>query len=96
MRDKMNKIIFLFLQLSYSAILHLESHCSIIANFFAIVYIYNFGCWTPLSLNAKVSLHVAFCKSNPNALNRRKGEKKVSLNNINSTKYMGQTSTISQ
>ena len=44
MREKMNKIIFLFLQLSYSAILHLESHCSIIANFFAIVGFYKFGC----------------------------------------------------
>ena len=40
----MNKIIFLFLQLRYNAILYLESHCSTIADFFTVVYIYNSGC----------------------------------------------------
>ena len=44
MREKKNKIKYLFLQLSYSVILHVELHCSIIAIFFAIVYIYNFRC----------------------------------------------------
>ena len=44
MREKMNKIMFLFLQLCYSAILHVELHCSTIANIFAIVFIYNSGC----------------------------------------------------
>ena len=39
MREKRDKIIFLFLQLSYSAILHVELHCSTIAKFFAIVHI---------------------------------------------------------
>ena len=55
MREKRNKIIFLFLQLCYSAILHVELHCSTIANFFAIVYIYN-------------SLHLAFAIPSANAL----------------------------
>ena len=32
--EKENNILFLFLQLSYSVILHVESHCSTIANFF--------------------------------------------------------------
>ena len=41
MREKINKIIFLFLQLSYNAILYVELHCNTIANFFAMVYIYN-------------------------------------------------------
>ena len=44
MREKKNKIKYLFLQLSYSVILHVELHRSIIAIFFAIVYIYNFRC----------------------------------------------------
>ena len=44
MREKRNKIKFLFLQLSYIVILYLELHCSTIANFFALVYIYNFRC----------------------------------------------------
>ena len=39
MREKRNKIIFLFLQLSYNAILHVELHCSTIAKFFAIMYV---------------------------------------------------------
>ena len=44
MREKKNKIKYLFLQLSYSVILHVELHRSIIAIFFAIVYIYNSRC----------------------------------------------------
>ena len=40
MREKRNKIMFLFLQLCYNAILHVELHCSTIANFFAIVCTY--------------------------------------------------------
>ena len=44
MREKRNKIMFLFLQLCYSAILHVKLHYSAIANFFVIVYIYNFEC----------------------------------------------------
>ena len=44
LREKKNKIIFLVLQLSYNAILHLESHCGTIVNFFAIFYIYKSGC----------------------------------------------------
>ena len=34
MREKRNKIMFLFLQLCYSAILHVKLHYSAIANFF--------------------------------------------------------------
>ena len=56
MREKMNKIIFLFLQLSYSAILHVELHCITIAKFFTIAHIY------------KISLHLAFNRSNVKAL----------------------------
>ena len=41
----MHKILISLLQLSYSVILHLESHCSTIANFFAIVKLYKF-CWS--------------------------------------------------
>ena len=41
---------FLVLQLSYNAILHLESHCSTIANFVAIVGFYKFGCVGGLGL----------------------------------------------
>ena len=37
-----NKILIYFLQLSYSVILHLESHYSTIANFFAILELYKF------------------------------------------------------
>ena len=37
-----NKILIYFLQLSYSVILHLESRCSTIANFFAILGFYKF------------------------------------------------------
>ena len=55
MREKMNKIMFLFLQLCYSAILLVELHCRTIANFFAIVYIYN-------------SLHLTFAIPSANAL----------------------------
>ena len=46
MREKNNKIIILFLQLSYSVILHIELHCSIIANFFlsVIVGLYKSRC----------------------------------------------------
>ena len=40
-----NKILIYFLQLSYSVNLHLESHCSTIANFFAILELYKF-CWS--------------------------------------------------
>ena len=36
MREKRNKIIFLFLQYCYIAILHVELHCSSIAKKFAI------------------------------------------------------------
>ena len=35
--NRENKIMFLVLQLSYSVILHLKSHCSTIAIFFTIV-----------------------------------------------------------
>ena len=35
--SKMNKKLYFILELSYSAILHLESHCSTIPNIFAIV-----------------------------------------------------------
>ena len=44
--NKVNKfffLIFFFLQLSYSAILPLELHCSTIANFFTIVGFYKSG-----------------------------------------------------
>ena len=41
--DKVNKILVFSLELSYSAILPLELHCSTIANFFAIVGFYNSG-----------------------------------------------------
>ena len=37
-----NKILIYFLQLNYSVILHLESHYSTIANFFAIIELYKF------------------------------------------------------
>ena len=37
-----NKILIYFLQLNYSVILHLESHCSTIANFFEIIELYKF------------------------------------------------------
>ena len=37
-----NKILIYFLQLSFSVILHLESHCSTIINFFAILSLYKF------------------------------------------------------
>ena len=40
-----HKILISLLQLSYSVILHLESHCSTIAIFFAIVKLYKF-CWS--------------------------------------------------
>ena len=39
-----NKISIYFLQLSYSVILHLESRCSTIVNFFAILELYKFRC----------------------------------------------------
>ena len=40
--NRENKIMFLVLQLSYSAILHLESHCSTIVFFIIIIiFFYN-------------------------------------------------------
>jgi len=39
---KLNKILIFFLQYRYSAILHVELHCSSIANFFAILGFYKF------------------------------------------------------
>ena len=44
--DKVNKILvfFFFKELSYSAFLPLELHCSTIANFFAIVGFYKSKC----------------------------------------------------
>ena len=39
--NRENKIMFLVLQLSYSAILYLELHCSTIVFFFTIVTFYN-------------------------------------------------------
>ena len=54
-----HKILIYLLPLSYSMILHLESHCSTIANFFAIV-ITSFDGVRILGLNAKICLHLAF------------------------------------
>ena len=69
LREKKNKIIFLVLQLSYSAILHLESHCSTLANFFAIVYIYKFGCSGGfLVFYAKLNQRMTYTIPNVNAL----------------------------
>ena len=39
---KLNKILIFFSQYRYSAILHVELHCSSIANFFAILGFYKF------------------------------------------------------
>ena len=40
----LNKILYSVLQLSYSAILHLESHCSTVPNIFTIVPFLKSGC----------------------------------------------------
>ena len=45
-----HKILISLLQLSYSVILHLESHYSTIANFFAILRFYKFGWWRGFGL----------------------------------------------
>ena len=46
-----NKKILFILQLCYSAILHLESHCSTIVIFFAIVRFCKTGYWGVLGLS---------------------------------------------
>ena len=68
MREKRNKIIFLFLQLSYSAILHVESHCSTLAIFFAIVRFYMTGCSFFFCFDAKIPQHIPFTLPNVNTL----------------------------
>ena len=59
-----NKILdfFFFLELSYSAILPLELHCSTIAKFFAIVDFYKSGCVRGLAfmLNFPYIWHMPF------------------------------------
>ena len=61
---KPNKILVLFLQLCYNAILQVELHCSTIANFFAILAFYKpsyGGFWGPLCWT-----HLTFGISMPN------------------------------
>ena len=58
-----NKIIFLFFQWCYNAILHAELHYSTIANFFAIVYIYNSKRWARLDLKCQIFLTFGICNS---------------------------------
>ena len=64
-----NKILIYFLQLNYSVILHLESHCSTIANFFAIIELYKFR-WSGsyLDFNDKMGLHIPFSLSAADAI----------------------------
>ena len=68
MREKMNKKIFLFLQLSYSAILHVESHCSTIANFFCNGLHLQFRMLNSIGPECQFSLHLTFRRPNANAL----------------------------
>ena len=56
------------MQWCYSAILHVELHCSIIAKKFAIVGFYNSRCWGFWTWNAIFSLHLAFAILSVNAL----------------------------
>ena len=69
----MNKILvfFFFFELSYSAILPLELHCSTIAKFFAIVGFYKSGCVGVWSFYNKFSLHMTYFILNVNALRPR-------------------------
>ena len=63
-----NKILFLVLQLCYSAILKVKLHCSSIVIKFSILAFYKSECGSFLGLYVKFCLHMAYGIPNVNAL----------------------------